>query len=182
MSDREKKEAVLRELNADIYQTIIPGDYWALVKKIAPPKSGIDDLLWESKLIQIVFEKTGLQPSEFKRLSIQERVVWLQKTLDKNKGENPPNVSAQSTPGEQLTPEARAILFIQERIKTTGNLPPKTDIAKALDVDRRTLNNWKAFKVAYKQLKITKQTSLPKGSKDKDGNMEACRESGKKST
>jgi hypothetical protein len=99
-----------------------------------------------------------------------------------SKGTMPNNLTNTNKLEEKLTSETRAILFIHERLKTTGKLPPKTDIAKALDVNRRTLDNWTAFKVAYKQLKKTRQRSLPKGSKDKDGNMEARRESGKKST
>lgn len=78
-----------------------------------------------------------------------------------------------------LTPEMRAILLVNERLKATGRLPTKTQIAKALDVDRRTLNNWRAFRVAYAKLKHDTTRSTPKGTKDKDGTLEAWRESGK---
>lgn len=102
-----------------------------------------------------------------------------------------PATAAQDIPGgdapakdkgngpELLTPEARAILFVQEQLKTTGKVPTKTAIAKALDVDRRTLNNWSAFKVAYQRLQSENRRQPPKGTKAKDGTLEAWRESGK---
>jgi len=79
----------------------------------------------------------------------------------------------------RLTPEARAILFVQEQIKATGKVPTKTAIAKILEVDRRTLNNWSAFKVAYKKLQSENRRQPAKGTKAKDGTLEAWRESGK---
>jgi hypothetical protein len=79
----------------------------------------------------------------------------------------------------QLTSEARAILFVQERIKTTGKVPTKTAIAEALDVNRRTLNNWSAFKAAYKQLQSRTRRQPARGSKGKDGTLESWRENGK---
>jgi hypothetical protein len=74
---------------------------------------------------------------------------------------------------EELLPEVRAILFINERVKNTGKLPTKTSIAKILDVSTKTLNNWKAFKTTYAVLKAKQNRTLPKGKKDKDGNLEA---------
>jgi len=79
----------------------------------------------------------------------------------------------------QLTPEARAILFVHKLIKTTGKLPTKTTIAKALEVNRRTLNNWSAFKVAYKKLQSETRREPARGTKAEDGTLEAWRESGK---
>jgi len=98
----------------------------------------------------------------------------------KDKGSDDPadNGGKGDDPG-RLTPEARAILFVQEQIKTTGKLPTKTAIATALDVDRRTLNNWSAFKVAYKKLQSENRRQPAKGTKAKDGTLEAWRESGK---
>jgi hypothetical protein len=78
----------------------------------------------------------------------------------------------------RLTPEAQAILFVQEAIKRTGKLPAKTAIAKELEVDRRTLNNWRAFRVAYAQLKKN-HAPPPGGTKSTDGTLEAWRKSGK---
>jgi len=79
----------------------------------------------------------------------------------------------------RLTPEAQGILFVQGQIKATGKVPTKTAIAKALEVDRRTLNNWSAFKVAYEKLRSETRRQPARGSKSKDGTLEAWRESGK---
>jgi hypothetical protein len=75
-----------------------------------------------------------------------------------------------------LTPEERAIVFVREHLKRTGNLPPKTLIAEKLGVDRRTLHNWKAFKVAYVQMKSQLGMAPARGTKDRDGNLDAWRE------
>jgi len=110
------------------------------------------------------------------RNTIDEIIAWCRKAeaggvpLNRGGGDNDPR---------QLTPEARAILFIQERIKTTGKVPTKTAIAKALEVNRRTLNNWSAFKVAYKKLQSDNRRQPARGTKAKDGTLEAWRESGK---
>ena len=89
------------------------------------------------------------------------------------------NDKGKSDDAKQLTPEARAILFVQEQIKSTGRVPTKTAIAKALDVNRRTLNNWSAFKVAYNKLKSETRRQPARGTKAKDGMLEAWRKSGK---
>jgi hypothetical protein len=81
------------------------------------------------------------------------------------------------TAAAAFEPEARAILFVKDRLKKTGKLPTKTAIAKLLDVDRRTLDNWTAFKVAYSKMKddLSRRRPPPRGSKSADGNLEAWR-------
>ncbi len=163
------------------------------VPEISKAIKQIDD-----ELESMGFDPPGLDIEKWVHLSriverepnqknLQEIVDWARAWVDRKKIESQlqaqQSLSVGAKPGaEQLTPETRAILFIQERIKTTGKLPPKKDIAKALHVNRRTLNNWTAFKVAYKQFKQINHTSLPKGSKDKEGMLEAWEENGKKST
>lgn len=80
-----------------------------------------------------------------------------------------------------LTPEAKAILFIQREVKTKRILPSKTAIAKELGVDRRTLYNWTAFKVAYAKMNAYLEKSRPpaRGWKTEDGMVDGHRESGK---
>ncbi len=77
-----------------------------------------------------------------------------------------------------MEPEAQAILFVKRHLKETGKLPSKVAIAKLLEVDRRTLYNWTAFKVAYATMKreLSKHRPPPKGSKSKGGNLEAWRD------
>jgi hypothetical protein len=87
-----------------------------------------------------------------------------------------------SPPQGELSREARAILFVQDHLKTTGRLPTKKQIAEHLDITRRTLGNWRAFKSAYHHLEKQYRKAPPKGFKDADGNLEAWRDSGKKST
>jgi hypothetical protein len=79
----------------------------------------------------------------------------------------------------EISKEANAILFVHNTLKSTGRLPTKKAIATHLGVDRRTLQNWKAFKVAYGRLQAQNRRPPPRGCKDRDGNLEAWRESGK---
>ena len=75
----------------------------------------------------------------------------------------------------ELTGEMKAILFIQERLKTTGKLPTKKAIADLLEVHPRTLLNWGGFTAAYAELerKHGSTRRRPRGEKSKDGNLEA---------
>ena len=125
---------------------------------------------------------------KFKELDRDGTTGWLWQTLLDNflnvlveAGLAPAGKTGQDgkVEGHDLTPETKAILFVQERLKTTGKLPTKKAIAEVLDVNRRTLYTWTAFKVAYKKLQSETRRQPARGSKAKDGTLEAWRESGK---
>jgi len=112
-------------------------------------------------------ERQWVQQSD---ATLRRLVVAWQQAADK------PAADQGKTEGtDELLPEARAILFIQERLKNTGRLPPKTKIAEALGVDRTTLYKWRGFKTAYAKLQQKRQGQPAKGKRDKDGNLEAWR-------
>lgn len=121
------------------------------------------------------FNGTGDIPRIIKDLDHAGRLLGF---LESPKPKTEPATEAAGF-NETLTPEVRAILFVNERLKSTGQLPTKKAIAKALDVDRRTLDNWKPFKVAYAKLKKQYTRIPPKGTKSREGELEAWRESGK---
>lgn len=141
-------------------------DWWNAARRIPgaappPPMPEIND-----------DPQTGLAAAD---LMLQ----WLDDLEAPQKSEDESERAPFGARGPALTPEAKAILIIQQTIKATGKLPTKTEVAAQLDVDRRTLHNWKAFKTAYAAMKAKLMRSLPKGIKSKDGDMEAWRESGK---
>ncbi len=143
-----------------------------IVEQLTGRKPPAGDPMNTRVLIPLLTRKYGLRPDDVGKLSYDQLWMYvqdLQRPKDQGGGSDDPG---------QLTPEARAILFIQERIKTTGKLPLKKDIAAALTVTPRAMRNWKAFKVAYAKLK-RQYNAPPKGTKSKDGTLEAWRENGK---
>ena len=93
--------------------------------------------------------------------------------------ENQGGRNALGSSSARLTPEQKAVLFISDEMKTTGKLPTKTAIAEKLDISRRTLGNWRAFKVAYANLKKSLQKRPPPRGSKTEGKIEAWWESGK---
>jgi len=88
----------------------------------------------------------GLQVREGERQRIESLLPILRllaEDLSKIIASDDP-ASAEDAP-PPLTPKVKAIFFVNHELKRTGRLPTKTAIAKGLEVDRRTLNNWTAF-------------------------------------
>lgn len=116
-----------------------------------------------------VWESEVLRPAYLERLrKLKERSLGAAPARHR-----PPSDDGQT--GVQLTGEAKAILFIQERLKTTGRLPTKKAVADLLEVSDRTMRNWRGFNVAYAELE-RKHGSVrrrPRGEKSKDGTLEA---------
>jgi hypothetical protein len=113
------------------------------------------------------------------RTQAEVQRIPLSKFVDRLTGALAAEGKGGAVPNELATPEARAIMRVQQAIKDTGKLPTKTALAHELGIDRRTLNNWRAFKVAYAQFKAQARRQPARGTKSKDGTMEAWRESGK---
>jgi hypothetical protein len=81
----------------------LPKRYYELARQLVPTDPDTVDPLWESRLVAIVCERTGIQPSEFRALPEAERVVLLEKASQGGK----PRKAARAV---SLTPEDEAIL------------------------------------------------------------------------
>ena len=99
-------------------------------------------------------------------------------TTNSKPGSTTAQIDAERVDSPELTSEQRAILFLNDEIKS-GRLPSKTALAEKLDVSRRTLGNWRAFTAAYGNLKRKMQKQSPPRGLKRDGKIEAWRESGK---
>ena len=111
--------------------------YDRLCEKLFPLKSGVSNSLRESHIAAMVFEHTGLAPSEFARLSTAERIVWLDKTYQKIRPDDSTVTNSNATP------------------------PGDTEKTKTPEVKRPSENAFKAWRLRD-LLGINKQTELAK--------------------
>ncbi len=150
----------------------IRAEFRRRLKEIDPLMLHSRELFWPTDLVALAFG-----PSTRERL---RKAAALVGRLASEVTRQQVEIAVAPVPSEPvatLPPEARAILFVNDRLKVTGKLPTQTAIAKALDVAPRTLRNWKAFQTAYKAAKAREQRPLPpKGSKSSDGTIEAADE------
>jgi hypothetical protein len=76
----------IRDLLAWYRQEKLPQYAEELAERLLPAEPGVIDPLHNERLAEVVFEWTGLAPSEFKRLDAGGKVVWLERALNAYSG------------------------------------------------------------------------------------------------
>ena len=133
-NEKSRRRADLERLDRAFVEAAIPATYWALVADLVPKTDGFDELLWEQELAALVFERTGLQPTEFYRLSIAGRIPWLRRAIKK------PSQTRRARRGTKLR-KLRALTSAQTAAiqivgECKGNI---AEAARRLGKDRKTV-------------------------------------------